>query len=96
MAAAAQVGVDPADAVNALASFAGIKRRLELLGAPHNIAVFDDDVIRFADFVVDLEKHFGNTTFKDETSLYKRVKNSIKEKNKKTIQLRKEHLKIYL
>jgi len=47
-----------------------------------NIAVFDDDVIRFADFVVDLEKHFGNTTFKDETSLYKRVKNSIKEKKK--------------
>ena len=42
VAAAAQVGVDPADAVNALASFAGIKRRLELLGAPHNIAVFDD------------------------------------------------------
>ena len=42
VAAAAQVGVDPAGAVNALASFAGIKRRLELLGAPHNIAVFDD------------------------------------------------------
>ena len=42
VAAAAQVGVDPADAVNALASFAGIKRRLELLGAPHNIEVFDD------------------------------------------------------
>ena len=42
VAAATQVGVDPADAVNALASFAGIKRRLELLGAPHNIAVFDD------------------------------------------------------
>ena len=42
VAAAAQAGVDPADAVNALASFAGIKRRLELLGAPHNIAVFDD------------------------------------------------------
>mgnify|MGYP003746799535 FL=1 len=42
VAAAEQVGVDPADAVNALASFAGIKRRLELLGAPHNIAVFDD------------------------------------------------------
>ena len=47
-----------------------------------NIAVFDDDVIRFADFVVDIENHFGNTTFKDETSLYKRVKNSIKEKKK--------------
>ena len=42
VAAAAQVGVDPADAVGALASFAGIKRRLELLGTPQNIAVFDD------------------------------------------------------
>lgn len=42
VAAAAHVGVAPADAINALASFAGIKRRLELLGAPHDIAVFDD------------------------------------------------------
>ena len=42
VAAAAQVGVDPADAADALASFAGIKRRLEWLGAPHNIDVFDD------------------------------------------------------
>jgi glucosamine-6-phosphate deaminase len=47
-----------------------------------NIAVFDDDVIRFADFVVDIENHFGNKKFKDDTSLYKRVKNSIKEKKK--------------
>jgi len=47
-----------------------------------NIAVFDDDVIRFADFVVDIENHFGNNTTKDDTSLYKRVKNSIKEKKK--------------
>jgi glucosamine-6-phosphate deaminase len=47
-----------------------------------NIAVFDDDVIRFADFVVDIENHFGNNIIKDDTSLYKRVKNSIKEKKK--------------
>ena len=42
VAAAAHVGVAPVDAIDALASFAGIKRRLELLGAPHDIAVFDD------------------------------------------------------
>ena len=47
-----------------------------------NIAVFDDDVIRFADFSVDLENHFGNRSTKGDLSLYKRVKKSIKEKKK--------------
>lgn len=45
-----------------------------------NIAVFDDDVIRFADFVVDIENHFGNRADKDDISLYERVKKSIQEK----------------
>src|SRR5690606_29915570 len=47
-----------------------------------NIAVFDDDVIRFTDFAVDIEHHFGNKISAGETSLYKRVKKAIKEKKK--------------
>ncbi|NNF35155.1 MAG: glucosamine-6-phosphate deaminase [Saprospiraceae bacterium] len=47
-----------------------------------NIAVFDHDVIRFADFVVDMEKHLGLNEEISITSLYSRVKQSIKEKGK--------------
>tara|TARA_R110000787_G_scaffold86285_12_gene184152 strand:- start:29830 stop:31767 length:1938 start_codon:yes stop_codon:yes gene_type:complete len=47
-----------------------------------NIAVFDDDVIRFADFSVDMENHFGNKSAKNDISLYKQVKKSLKEKKK--------------
>jgi len=47
-----------------------------------NIAVFDDDVIRFADFVVDIEQHIGNKTMSESSSLYKRVKTSIHNKKK--------------
>ena len=42
IAAAGHVGVPFADAVAALASFAGVKRRLELLGRPAGVAVYDD------------------------------------------------------
>ena len=42
MAAARHVGVSPAVAAAALASFGGVKRRLELLGNVQNIAVYDD------------------------------------------------------
>ncbi|MDI9355894.1 MAG: glucosamine-6-phosphate deaminase [Chitinophagaceae bacterium] len=42
-----------------------------------NIAVFDDDVIRFADFYTDLSKEFGKGT-KD--SLYKKVKELLESK----------------
>jgi glucosamine-6-phosphate deaminase len=47
-----------------------------------NIAVFDHDVIRFADFVVDMEKQLGLIDDDSITSLYSRVKQSIKEKGK--------------
>ena len=47
-----------------------------------NIAVFDDDVIKFADFAVDIENNFGNKAEEEGNSLYKRVKKSIKEKKK--------------
>jgi UDP-N-acetylmuramate: L-alanyl-gamma-D-glutamyl-meso-diaminopimelate ligase len=42
IAAAADVGVDPAAAVAALAKFTGVKRRLELLGEVVGIEVYDD------------------------------------------------------
>lgn len=42
VAAAARVGVDPAAAVAALAEFAGVARRLELLGETGGIRVYDD------------------------------------------------------
>ncbi|MAT95006.1 MAG: UDP-N-acetylmuramate:L-alanyl-gamma-D-glutamyl-meso-diaminopimelate ligase [Halioglobus sp.] len=42
MAAARHVGVVGASAAASLASFAGVKRRLELLGTPRDIAVYDD------------------------------------------------------
>jgi len=47
-----------------------------------NIAVFDDDVIRFVDFAVDLDNHFGSKLPKEDISLYNQVKKSLKEKNK--------------
>jgi len=47
-----------------------------------NIAVFDDDVIRFADFAVDIDKHMGILDNNSETSLYHRVKKLIKDKKK--------------
>jgi UDP-N-acetylmuramate: L-alanyl-gamma-D-glutamyl-meso-diaminopimelate ligase len=42
VAAAGHVGVAPAGAVAALARFRGVRRRLELLGEPRGIRVFDD------------------------------------------------------
>lgn len=45
-----------------------------------NIAVFDDDVIRFVDFVNDFSEEFGMTKAKSE-KLYHRVLQSIKKKN---------------
>lgn len=42
MAAARHVGVAPVVAAEALASFAGVKRRLELRGSPADIRVYDD------------------------------------------------------
>ncbi len=42
MAAAHHVGVAPAISAAALAVFAGVKRRLELLGNPGGVAVYDD------------------------------------------------------
>ena len=42
IAAARHVGVPLGDAVAALASFKGVKRRLELLGRPAGISVYDD------------------------------------------------------
>ena len=42
MAAAQHVGVTPAVAAQALAQFRGVKRRLELLGSPGEVAVYDD------------------------------------------------------
>ncbi|MEZ5568795.1 MAG: UDP-N-acetylmuramate:L-alanyl-gamma-D-glutamyl-meso-diaminopimelate ligase [Halioglobus sp.] len=42
MAAAKHVGVTPEVAASALAAFAGVKRRLELLGKPGDVALYDD------------------------------------------------------
>ena len=42
IAAAGHVGISLEDAVSALATFKGVKRRLELLGKPGDIAVYDD------------------------------------------------------
>ncbi len=42
IAAAKHVGVAPAVAAAALAEFGGVKRRLELLGRPRDVAVYDD------------------------------------------------------
>jgi UDP-N-acetylmuramate: L-alanyl-gamma-D-glutamyl-meso-diaminopimelate ligase len=42
LAAARHVGVVPALAAEALAEFQGVKRRLELLGSPGDVAVYDD------------------------------------------------------
>lgn len=42
IAAAGHVGISLEDAVLALATFKGVKRRLELLGKPGDIAVYDD------------------------------------------------------
>ena len=42
IAAAGHVGVPLGDAVAALASFKGVKRRLELLGRPAGVSVYDD------------------------------------------------------
>jgi len=44
-----------------------------------NIAVFDDDVVRFADFFVDLGKEFGYSKTQ-ETDLYKGVKEILRKK----------------
>lgn len=44
-----------------------------------NIAVFDDDVVRFADFVNDFSDQFGLTKSKSE-QLYKRVRTSLNKK----------------
>ncbi|MDH4058931.1 MAG: PIG-L family deacetylase, partial [Cyclobacteriaceae bacterium] len=45
-----------------------------------NIAVFDSDVIRFADFVNDIDEEFGLTKSKS-AELYKKVLQSIKKKH---------------
>lgn len=42
MAAAAHIGVDPALSVRALAGFAGVKRRMEVVGVVNGITVYDD------------------------------------------------------
>jgi len=42
IAAAAHVGIDPQRSTEALSQFGGVKRRLEWLGAPHGIDVYDD------------------------------------------------------
>jgi UDP-N-acetylmuramate: L-alanyl-gamma-D-glutamyl-meso-diaminopimelate ligase len=42
IAAAAHVGVPPAQAIDALARFGGVKRRLELRGTAQGVAVYDD------------------------------------------------------
>ncbi|WP_423821444.1 UDP-N-acetylmuramate:L-alanyl-gamma-D-glutamyl-meso-diaminopimelate ligase [Salinisphaera sp. SPP-AMP-43] len=42
IAAASHAGVEPTQALSALAGFRGVKRRLELRGRPRNIAVYDD------------------------------------------------------
>lgn len=42
LAAARHVGIDPVQGAAALAEFGGVKRRLELLGTPGEVAVYDD------------------------------------------------------
>lgn len=42
VAAARHVGVRPADAIAALGSFAGVKRRLEVIGEAYGVTVYDD------------------------------------------------------
>jgi len=42
IAAARHAGVEPATAIEALASFQGVRRRLELLGTARGVAVYDD------------------------------------------------------
>src|SRR5699024_2093441 len=42
LAAAVHVGVAPGQGIAALSRFRGVKRRLELLGRPRDIAVYDD------------------------------------------------------
>ena len=42
IAAARHVGVTPAIAIQALCSFTGVKRRMELLGTPRGVAIYDD------------------------------------------------------
>lgn len=42
IAAARHVGVAAKTSVAALAEFAGVKRRMELIGSPNNIAIYDD------------------------------------------------------
>ncbi|MFA5522135.1 MAG: UDP-N-acetylmuramate:L-alanyl-gamma-D-glutamyl-meso-diaminopimelate ligase [Castellaniella sp.] len=42
IAAAAHLGISPAQAIEALSGFTGVKRRLELRGAPAGIEVYDD------------------------------------------------------
>lgn len=42
IAAADQAGVTPSVAIQALSSFQGVKRRMELRGTIHNIAIYDD------------------------------------------------------
>lgn len=42
IAAAADVGVDPEDALAALAAFRGVRRRMELRGRARGVAVYDD------------------------------------------------------
>ena len=47
-----------------------------------NIAVFDHDVIRFADFVVEVEENLGVKSNEPIASLYNRVKESIRNKKR--------------
>ena len=47
-----------------------------------NIAVFDDEVIKFADFIGQIEKHFNKKLSNESSALYNRVKIAIKEKKK--------------
>ncbi len=42
MAAAASLGIDPVTIIAALKSFRGVKRRLEYLGSPNGVSVYDD------------------------------------------------------
>jgi UDP-N-acetylmuramate: L-alanyl-gamma-D-glutamyl-meso-diaminopimelate ligase len=42
IAASMHLGVDPSQALSALARFAGVRRRLELRGTPDSVSVFDD------------------------------------------------------
>ena len=47
-----------------------------------NIAVFDDEVIKFADFIGQIEKHFNKKLSNESSALYNRVKIAVKEKKK--------------